>query len=87
MYGESLAELGLLPDTAENDPALLSDDEFELLFQAIADKLAAHDYAMELMDELNINFNLDYLEMGDDIPAILAYQAHEATPAHLFASM
>lgn len=65
LYGESLAELGLGFDSGGCDPAFLSDDEFEMVFESIAEKLAANSQAVDLMDELNINFTLDALEMDE----------------------
>lgn len=64
LYVETLAEMGLFADE-QYDPAFLSDDEFENVFQALADKLAANPEAVRLMDELNINFNLEALEMDE----------------------
>ncbi len=65
LYRETLAETGLMPDSDEYNPALLSDEDFEHVFQAIADKLAMNPEAVRLMDELNINFSLEALEMEE----------------------
>ncbi len=66
LYRETLVEMGIVLDMEEElDPALLSDEEFENVFQAIADKLAADSETVRLMDELNINFSLKALEMED----------------------
>ncbi|UQZ89429.1 hypothetical protein C4J81_09550 [Deltaproteobacteria bacterium Smac51] len=64
-YIETLMEMGLLPESGDYDPALLSDEEFESVFHTIADKLAGSSEAMQLMDELKINFTLDISEIED----------------------
>lgn len=66
LYRETLTEMGFVSDADEEiDPAFLSDEEFESVFQAIADKLAANSEAVRLMDELNINFSLEALELDE----------------------